>query len=637
MTQPQSERSSSSEAVLVQPNDIRCLTDKSSRERLIISMRKVEGAWRIVSFYGDDVWCLIGAPTNTKVSSTKLDFSKVPASFRETTKAMMYRYMRRGSTYRRRPKSGTQARVFSEWIVFLRYVETLGISTLGGVTPLVCSTYVQASRGAGNLAGPSCTPRRGRTKPLAPGTLYKRFKAVADIFELSQYTSDPMSQHPWPDASADHLSGHTKSRQCGVAVTPLMPDEVFSTLFQHAWDQVQGADKLMDFRDQMQRIQDSKSGLNPRYVAQLKTQALRRAGLENFRQLKVRLNLVRTACYVVIASLSGCRNHEMANLHSGSYYSTQDEAGEQYWWMRSYSSKTSEGKTEWMIPDAAAVALQVLERWAEPYQALLAKEIEWHRSTNPGDVRIAEAEAHVGALFVGLSTNKSNLVRTLCGAAFNRDLWAFSKWCGLDWRLASHQFRRKFANYAARSQFGDLRYLREHFKHWSMDMTLGYALNESQEMGLYLEVQDELDDLKMGVASTWLDASESLAGGYGDGLVDWRSRDENITLFKSHSAMIRSIALSTPIRSNGHAWCTAQDNLCVGNDLEKTRCGNGCSNAVIGRRHTPFYQGLYDQLGHLENAKDIGPGGRKRVRRDLDRCATVLKALGHNVSEVQRG
>jgi hypothetical protein len=63
----------------------------------------------------------------------------------------------------------------------------------------------------------------------------------------------------------------------------------------------------------------------------------------------------------------------------------------------------------------------------------------------------------------------------------NIALKAFAKKCGLEWELATHQFRRKFANYAARSQFGDLRYLKQHFKHWSLDMTLGYALNESQE------------------------------------------------------------------------------------------------------------------------------------------------------------
>lgn len=60
--------------------------------------------------------------------------------------------------------------------------------------------------------------------------------------------------------------------------------------------------------------------------------------------------------------------------------------------------------------------------------------------------------------------------------------------------------------------------------------------------------------------------------------------------------MIKAISDSTAIRSNGHAWCTADDNLCVGNGgLETTRCVN-CDNAVIGRAHARLYQGLYDHL-----------------------------------------
>lgn len=48
----------------------------------------------------------------------------------------------------------------------------------------------------------------------------------------------------------------------------------------------------------------------------------------------------------------------------------------------------------------------------------------------------------------------------------------------------------------------------------------------------------------------------------------------------------------------------------------------------IGLQHSPIYQGLYDQLKQLEDCEDIGQGGRARVRRDLERCASVLSALG---------
>jgi len=91
-------------------------------------------------------------------------------------------------------------------------------------------------------------------------------------------------------------------------------------------------------------------------------------------------------------------------------------------------------------------------------------------------------------------------------------------------------------------------------------------------MALYGEIQDELDDLKDGVVEQWLQASEPLAGGYGRGLVAWRGRRE-VTMFKDRCAMIRAVADSSAIRSNGHAWCTADDHRCLGNGgLEGLRC-----------------------------------------------------------------
>jgi hypothetical protein len=42
---------------------------------------------------------------------------------------------------------------------------------------------------------------------------------------------------------------------------------------------------------------------------------------------------------------------------------------------------------------------------------------------------------------------------------------------------------------------------------------------------------------------------------------------------------------------------------------------------------------LYDQLKEIEHREDIGDGGRARVRRDLERCTSVLRALGADLVE----
>lgn len=608
-----------------QPWSVRGLS-ASDRDALVVSIRKVDGTWRVVSRYGDDIWWTTGSPTNVTEGNTKLDFSRIPMPFRAAVKACMFRLKSRGLEGGKPPSPGRLISACERIRIFLQHVTALGIDSLSGITPLVCSAYVQASKSSEGKGrwGP-------RSKPLSPALLSHRFRAVENLYELSQFSDDPMPHHPWPDSSADHLSRASRSQRETGNTTPLMSDQVFVTLFQQAWALVQSGEELLDLRDELNSIERAHEGLTRNGVNFHKNRFLRHrnwdGSLATFVQ---KLGQLRTACYVIVASLSGCRIHEMSFLRTGACYSTVDDQDERYWWMRSISRKTGVGATEWMIPEAAVTALRVMDRWVEPHQAQLLREIEAYRAADPADLRIAVAQEHLGAIFVGSDKSKGKQVRTLSGYQMNENLKAFAKLCSVDWNLASHQFRRKFANYAARSRFGDLRYLKEHFKHWSLDMTLGYGLNESQEMALYLEIEDETEELKQQVVAEWLNKKEPLAGGYGQNLMAWREREESITLFKNHGHMVRSIAASTAIRSNGHAWCTADDNLCEGNDVNPTRCGDGCTNAVIGRRHAPIYVGLYNQLKTLQDCDDIGEGGRARVARDLDRCRSVLTSLGHD-------
>ncbi|THJ50830.1 integrase [Burkholderia sp. LS-044] len=602
---------SSQGSMLEQASDVRGLT-VDERNRLIVSMRKVNGTWVIVSRYGDAIWWLTGATTNTQKADTKLDFRTIPDAFRDVTKAMMYRLMRRGRAGRRVPNAVSLSTSMWSVRLFIEYLTNLKISSLTEVSQLVCANYSQ-----------TCKTRSGR--PVAGETLRKRLLAVEAIYELSQYTDSPMPAYPWFDQTRNIGNHYSKIK------TPLIPDNIFTSLFMRAWNVVQGADRLLTLRDEMSYITARSAHVTRTTSKKWRNDRLRELEFEGgIAQLNSSLLEIRCAAYIVIASVSGCRNHELAYLRTNSYYSTEDDEGERYWWMRSKSTKTYEGNTEWMIPEAAIPALKVMERWSAPYQAMLRQEIEMLRAHDPLDFRIAEAEEHLDALFVGIDGKHSNRVRTLSVKQLNGQLRAFSKNCGLEWDLASHQFRRKFANYAARSKFGDLRYLKEHFKHWSMDMTLGYALNESQEMSLYIEIENEFDDIKESVVTNWLDSSAPLAGGYGRSIMDWRARSESIVIFKNHAHMVKSIAQSTAIRSNGHAWCTADDTLCVGNTLERTRCAGGCNNAVIGRQHAAIYQGLYDQLATLRDCDDIGRGGAARVQRDLDRCSKVLELLGYS-------
>ena len=610
--------------VATQPDDIRALSGEE-RNRLIISTVQVGGVWVIKSQYGDDIWHMSGSTTNLSACQKKLDFHKVPPAFRAVTKELMYLYHQRGRLGCARPKSYTLWSALTYLIPFLKYLDRLRIRDLGAVTPMVCATYVATCKAE--------RQERKKGKPLARATLSRHLQAVEFVYELSQFTATPLRSHPWLESSATILSGES-GRNVGQqrrSRTPLIPDEEFTSLFQAAYTLMQSGKALLDVRDALGEVMPKVACMSKGAIWQFRNDTLKTLGWEGgFSKFTENLGELQVACYIIIASLSGCRNHELAYLQNGAYYQTEDNECEATWWMRSQSDKTGTGKTEWMVPEAAVEALRVMERLAAPFQALLAEEIAQRRAANPRDPEIGEAQRHVGAIFVGPHDYRNAPIRTLSLASWNMRLSAFAKRRGIAWIFSTHQFRRKFANYAARSQFGDLRYLREHFKHWSQDMTNdAYALNESHEMELYAEIQDELDSIKLGLAEQWLNPTEPLAGGYGKNLMAWRSREEQIAIFKDHASMVKSVAESHAIRSNGHAWCTADDLQCIGNTFERTRCSD-CDNGVIGRLHARMYQNLYADLKELATCDDIGPGGQARVQRDLRRCLDVLVSLGYD-------
>ncbi|MEB2519013.1 integrase [Pseudomonas sp. YuFO20] len=608
-------------SIVAQPDDVRELSE-AERDVLIISSTQVDGTWVALSFYGDNTWHLTGFSSNVVRAHRRLDFDILPPAFREVMKAILYRYIRRGREGSVRPKGSTIYSFFKYAIPFLRHLEALKINQLFAATPMICRLYIDSCKAHQQT-------NHSKGKPLSCSGLEGRFKAVEALHELSQFTEDRMSNHPWPETSSCALAGLIgRKRQSGK--TPLIPDDVFCILFERAYQQVERGPQLIDLRDALDALTIQHRGQAKTTLNNAKNRQLLALGWKgSLRKFNEALIDLRTSCYIVIASTSGCRNHELVNVQLGAIHRTKDNEGIVYHWMRSRSEKTDVGIHDWMIPEGAVRALRLMERWSAPYQAKIAVEIMQRRRANPHDPQIAEAQKHRDALFLGVDS-RINQVRTLCNGSWSLHLKKFTKDCGLSWSLSSHQFRRKFANYAAHSRYGDLRYLKEHFAHWSLDMTLGYAMDDKWgqhlDLDLFFDIHGELEDIKLGIVDNWL-GDERLAGGYGRALKQWQREPQNLLIFKDHASMLKSISESTAIRSNGHAWCTADNDGCVGNTLERTRCGN-CNHAVISRAHAPIYQRLYDDLKGLLYCADIGEGGRQRVERDLNRCRDVLIQLG---------
>lgn len=582
----------------------------------VVSHVIVAGALFPLSRYSDPVWELTGFPTNVQASARRLNFGRVPAIFRDTAKRAIYRYREGGRRNRQRPTDASVLKVFGGFVHFFRYLERVGIRNLASVNAAVCGGYVDATRMVVKPGG----------KALALGTIQLRLQAVEILYDVTSRDKDGLQKHPWPDSSAQILADVVgpNSNWLASAKTPVIPDRLLVQLFQAAQTVLQRAPSVMDLRDEWQRSEDARNAISVgSYHYKYNVFLASRGWSGGALALRRALTEIRTACYIVIASLSGCRNHELSYMRRGAVRSSVKD-GERYWWLRSKSTKTHIGECEWMIPIAAVEAIRVLERWAAPYHKQIEAEAHAVVGSDTRAAEVAEAALHEQALF--LSKGNRTPV-TADHSVWARVLDEFARNHGIQWRPRTHQFRRTFAVYAARSSLGDLRYLKKHFKHWSMDMTLVYALSEYQEHDLISDIAAQVDVGKRAVIAEWMEPGARLAGGGGRRLTSFRSANP-VRLYKSRSDMINAIAKSVHIRSNGHAWCTADRGVaCSGNSgMDATRCST-CAHAVIGERHASFYMRARNDLAELLSLDDIGESGKERVLRDIARCDEVINDL----------
>jgi hypothetical protein len=203
-------------------------------------------------------------------------------------------------------------------------------------------------------------------------------------------------------------------------------------------------------------------------------------------------------------------------------------------------------------------------------------------------------------------------------------------YCGIDWHLNTHQFRRTFAVFVSKNIFGDLRYLKYHYNHWNMDMTLLYAKNEEQEAKLFDEILESVHEEKIKIVEHWLDDDALISGGAASSLKAYK-RNRKVNTKKDRRQLAENISHTVTIRGTGHGWCMADDYGCGGQGIyEATSCIN-CKNSIIDRNHKETWLGIWRQQLELRQIKDIGPGGKQRVERDIKRIGCLLQNLGIKV------
>jgi integrase len=561
--------------------------DSLTRDNVVISAVMDGDKVRVISRCGElvwEMWPFVTLP-NARKSKKRLDWSRIPESYREACQNAVFRYWRVGTKGSTQPVVGTLLQLLNDLAVFCRFLESLGVASLADVRPIHIANFVHDQK----------------TRGYSAATLVHKFLAIEKLYLFRNQHPEGLSIHPWPESSACEVAGYTENGYKDAkrdSKTPLIPMALAQALFVHAEAILKTAHALLDERN---------------------------AGVRSaFRDS--RITAIRNACFYLLGVLTGMRSSELSSIEVGAGR-TEVRNGYTYHWAKSVEHKTKKSLVEYLMPSMGHDILRVMERWSEPYRKKLAaqlaeREADTEHKSAKRLQQVATARVNLNKLFLGNGTG--GLV-PVSGTGWVGALKQFAKDAGVEWYLAPHQMRRLYAYTFVRHRLGGLLFLKEQFKHSSLNMSQLYAANPKQDAALYDEILEEVRLQKIDAVAAWLHGDELLAGGAGKKIMALRAHD-----FPNRAAIIEETADKINIRSNGHAWCLAQDEGCGGvcGVYEKTRCG-GCHTSVIDSRFKPFWQETYrHSMELLAEAQTLGPGAVKRVQRDIEASARVLKDLG---------
>lgn len=178
-----------------------------------------------------------------------------------------------------------------------------------------------------------------------------------------------------------------------------------------------------------------------------------------------------------------------------------------------------------------------------------------------------------------------------------------------------------------------MRYLREHFKHSSLDLTVLYSLSEKQDTELYAEIVEIASEFLRGLMSNWLSGGSKISGGHAQHIIQQREAFQGMTK-ASKRALLKGASSEFSIRGTGHSWCLSANMGCGGHGLyDAISCG-GCSGSVIDESQKDIWVGLGRQQLELLAVKDIGAGGTEKVRSSMKIIEKVLFDLDVELSEL---
>lgn len=606
-----------------------------------------DGTPLVVSRFGDDVWDLYPyiPQENTPPSGKRIDWRvAMPdghlltdpkyANLLEATKDFIWSMFADPIEGRKRPQMTTLCGKVSALKPFLRWMAGLGLERFDQADGRTLD-YVPVAK----LGAPG--------KPAAAHTTIMRLQALEDLYLQRNKLHDALQTHPWPHESIGLLAGEKQGGAFRKPKTDFLPDAIARRIAETALDyvQIRSQSTLAAINDAV-RVGDETAlkGLGDGAQFKARKAAVRKEGFKDQIHLWVESNRLRTACYIIINMFSGARNSEIMSLSEHCIAKGKSKDGcTDVLWLHGTIYKTGMRPHRWMVPPVVAEAVTILTQLTALLRTRLhaeeediAKRIELSIAHERAKLvkRLDTVRKQKGKLFLSRGKNRNHIAVLSC-ASMNHELKRFCAHFDIQgedrqpYLLHTHQFRRTYARFVARSELGDLLFLRDHFGHWSIDMTTFYCDGGADEYESDTELLEMVSEEKMGrqteIMADYLNSDTPLANG-NHWLKDWRA---SVRTAASKEYLIAEYAGTITLNGTGHSWCvgnargTGCGGLCI---FEADMCV-GCNHGIIGAEHRPVWEGIRDQQQEALALDDMGVSGAARAQEILKQAEMVLRRL----------
>ncbi len=554
---------------------------------IVTYIRLANGQYHTLSRYEDDLWVFPASKGTKATPKTHLNLN-----FRTINNTQMKR-MAKWVVWNKMKNDlavDSLRKALSRLTNYFHWVDSSDTTAKHGLTAFTSNAYVKH-------VSTLTTKQRGEIKPLTLITKTHKFLTLEDLYRYCK-VFDFVKEHPWSESSAKEQAGFVGEADKEARTkpkTPIIPDDVLIPLCQFTKSYLDRADEIL--------------------ASPIKKESL----------------LLRDGCIFWLLLTTGMRIHEVLGIKRDAYRSeTKDD--NTYYYIETVSEKTYTGLAEWIAPEIATKAIDILGRLNAPLQKQLEDDLLKAKANNDHS-EVHRLEGISNHVCLAANMRHGNAITLLSGTTITEyRLPNLCKKIGSDWNLSAHQFRRTFANYAVHSELGDLRALKEHFKHWSITMTALYAVNNDLDAELFEELLREKYLVEEEIKQDWFELDTPITGGeLAQKIMQVREDGELIKTFGSHIAMVRAFTASIPIRSVGIGWCTNDD---------ECKCGkpDSCESGIVDKRHGPYWTGMLVQQMKLLRlgVSDIGEVGLENVQKGMARCEKVLTALGFDVEAMKQ-